>query len=207
MRLGEAAAQLPTWTLDLMHSLHWGIIALDSVLRPKFVNRAAECLLSNADGLRLDRQGLHAAHSWDAHRLRETLARALQGTGGELRVRRQSGEPDWIVSVGPTQLPTLADQGARGVLVHLLDPAARPFCTVGRLQALFGLSLAEARVAQALLTGLSTGEIAVRHTVSISTVRTQVERLYAKTATAGRSQLLILLQSASALPEGPTAKA
>ena len=202
VRLGEAAAVPPAWTLDLLHGLSWGIVALDGALRLQFVNRAAEGLLAKADGLRLDRQCLHAAHPWDAHRLREVLAQALHGSGGELRVRRPSGEPDWIVSVAPAR----GDKGVRPdlgevrVVVHLLDPAARPSCPPQRLAALLDVSPAEARVATALLSGLSANEIAARNGVAVSTIRTQLEHLFAKTATAGQHELLALLQRVATLP-------
>lgn len=201
VRLGTMAGLAPGWALGLLQGLPWGIIVLNGSLRPVFVNGAAEGILAKADGTRLDGQGLHAAHPWDDHRLRKTLAQALAGTGGELRVRRPSGEPDWIVSVAPTRSPADRVRAVVHVVVHLLDPSSRPTCPPKRLQALFDLSPAEARVAVGLLSGLSAIEIATRHGVAISTVRTQLECLYAKTATAGWGELLSLLQNVSALSD------
>lgn len=200
VRLGEAAKLPWGWSLDLLHGLSWGILALDGDLLPVFVNRAAEGLLAKTDGLRVDRQGLHAAHPWDAHRLREALARALRGSGGELRVRRPSGEPDWIVSVAPTRELLDHLRAAVRIFVHLLDPAARPSCAPERLRALFDLSPAEARVATALLSGLHASEIATRHGVAISTVRTQVEQLLSKTGTERQLELRALLERIALLP-------
>ena len=197
VRLGTMVP--PAWTFDLLHGLPWSIVVLDGSLRPLFVNRAAEGLLATADGLRLDRQGLHADHPWDGHRLREVLAQALHGAGGELRIRRPSGEPNWIVSVAPTRGGQDDRPDGARIVIHVLDPAVRPTCSPRRLAALFDLSPAEAHVATALLSGLSAGEIAAHKGVAICTVRTQIERLFAKIGADGQQQLLALLQRVASL--------
>lgn len=62
-------------------------------------------------------------------------------------------------------------------------------------QQAFGLTAAETRLADALLIGQSPQEYADRTEVSITTVRTQIRALLAKTGASNMRTLLILLAS------------
>jgi DNA-binding CsgD family transcriptional regulator len=62
--------------------------------------------------------------------------------------------------------------------------------------AVFGLTGAEARVLCALLEGLSLSETAERYQISVNTVRTHVQRMFAKTNTNRQSDLIRLASSA-----------
>lgn len=93
--------------------------------------------------------------------------------------------PDQATTPGPAQLPRYL----------LLVPLPRaPLGTLGpQVADLFGLSAAELRVLEALLEGRSPGEAAEALGVSITTVRTHIQRLLAKTGTSRQVDLVRLL--------------
>jgi len=78
-------------------------------------------------------------------------------------------------------------------LVFVTDPERTPGSPLHRLADLYGLTPAESRVAQKLMAGLSTQEVADQNAVSINTVRTQVKSLLSKTDCRRQSQLVRLL--------------
>jgi len=84
------------------------------------------------------------------------------------------------------------------VLLH--DPARRVKPPVKRLRALFGLTGAEATLAQGLLDGRRLAEIAASRDVSVETVRTQLRSLFKKTGASRQADLMRILL---ALPEVP----
>lgn len=61
------------------------------------------------------------------------------------------------------------------------------------LRALFDLTPAEARVASGIAEGLSLGQIAARHAVSVETVRVQAKAIFAKTGATRQAQVAALL--------------
>lgn len=61
------------------------------------------------------------------------------------------------------------------------------------VQSLFDLTPTEARVAGSLAEGLTLGQIAERHKVKMSTVRSQVRSVFAKTGSSTQSQIVALL--------------
>jgi PAS domain-containing protein len=103
----EQQARPPTWTMDLLDGLPWGVVLLDARQKPVFVNREAEHMLRMADGLRLDRRGLHTDHPEDAQRLRRLLAGAVAKLGDiapgtmDVQVRRPSGARELLLTVVP----------------------------------------------------------------------------------------------------------
>ncbi|MBG0796616.1 helix-turn-helix transcriptional regulator [Methylocystis sp. L43] len=82
--------------------------------------------------------------------------------------------------------------GGLGVLMitHLTRPATLDAALV---QSLFDLTPTEARVAGSLAEGLTLDQIAKRHKVKLSTVRSQVKSVFAKTGSNRQSQIVALL--------------
>jgi DNA-binding CsgD family transcriptional regulator len=72
-----------------------------------------------------------------------------------------------------------------------------------RLGALFGLTPVEAGLVADLLADLPPAEISERRGVAISTVRSQLRSIFAKTGTTRQSALMNLVNCCLMLPEGP----
>jgi DNA-binding CsgD family transcriptional regulator len=85
------------------------------------------------------------------------------------------------------------NQAARLVLVTLRAAEASPLVDAGTLISVFGLTPAEARVAVALSTGASIGEITVELGVKEPTVRTHISRLLDKSGAANQREFVALL--------------
>jgi DNA-binding CsgD family transcriptional regulator len=91
--------------------------------------------------------------------------------------------------------------GGFGVL--LVTPVSAPAApAIALVQGLFDLSPAEARVARGIAEGLTVDQIAVQQGLTSETIRTQVKRVFAKTAVNRQSQLAALLASVPTIPMG-----
>jgi DNA-binding CsgD family transcriptional regulator len=80
------------------------------------------------------------------------------------------------------------------LVITALSAGASPQAAL--IQALFDLTPAEARVAQAIAGGAQPAEIAKQQGVRIETVRTQMKGVFAKTGTARQAELALLLSGA-----------
>ena len=82
---------------------------------------------------------------------------------------------------------------AKGVVVTFIDPNDGVELPLDLLQTAFGLTPAEAKVAQRIACGDSLEEIAERHRVSPGTVRGQLKAVFQKTQTHRQARLVSLL--------------
>jgi DNA-binding CsgD family transcriptional regulator len=193
--------------LQLMPS---AAVLLDSRQHVVHANPAAETLLRNGDGLACSSNGgLHLSAALpDEHvALTRTLAQALRvadGSGdmlGEpLRLTRLSGAAPLLVVPVPLPPPAFSlwelSDTAR-LLVLVIDPNARNLAAAAALQAAFGLTTAEARVATLIGSGLSGPQAAQVLGVSPATVKTHLGRCFEKLGVRSQVELARML---SALP-------
>jgi DNA-binding CsgD family transcriptional regulator len=185
-------------------------LLLDGRGRVTLANTAAETLVRTNDGLCFDRDGglqLAAAMPAETAALTKTLAQALAvaaGTGdalGEpLRLTRPSGALPLLVL--PVPLPPPAFElwnllAPARVLVLIVDPAAQSDGKGFAIQSAFGLTAAEARVAELIGSGLSGPQAAATLGVSPATVKTHLRRCFEKTGVHSQVSLARML---AALP-------
>lgn len=193
--------------LQLMPS---AALLLDSRQHMVHANPAAETLLRNRDGLACSSNGglqLSAVLPDERAALTRTLAQALRvadGSGdalGEpLRLTRLSGAAPLLVVPVPLPPPAFSlwelSDTAR-LLVLVIDPNARNLAAAAALQAGFGLTTAEARVATLIGSGLSGPQAAQVLGVSPATVKTHLGRCFEKLGVRSQVELARML---SALP-------
>jgi DNA-binding CsgD family transcriptional regulator len=108
-----------------------------------------------------------------------------------MTVPRPSQRPSFHVLVTPLHLsPILPSAQQPAAVTFISDPECQ-FDTPGQaLGHLFALSHAEARLAAVLVKGCSLREAAEELGVSLSTVRTQLKKLFEKTGTKRQSALI-----------------
>jgi DNA-binding CsgD family transcriptional regulator len=166
---------------------------LDAKAHLVHANPAAEALLRSRDGLTCSRNGglrLSAVLPDEAAALFKVLARALKVADGSsdelgepLRLTRPSGLRPLLVIPVPLPPPAfslweLSD--APRILLLIVDPSARNLAVAPALQATFGLTNAEARVATLVGSGLSGPQAAQALGVSPETVKTHLARCFEK---------------------------
>jgi DNA-binding CsgD family transcriptional regulator len=194
------------WGEESLEHLTVGVIVASAEARVLFANRAARRVLDRRDGLRLENGTLRAATPALNASLRSLVASAARtgngnGTfpGGALPVGRASSARPLDVVVSPLRSPALLGRGA--AIVFVSDPDAQPRSLNGALRRLYGLTNAEARVAERLCCGESLEEISDDTATSLHTVRTHVKRALMKTGTTRQAQLVALALGLAASPD------
>ena len=129
----------------------------------------------------------------------QRATRALwQLLGGSVRIEelrqapravRNSGERPLIAHI--RTFPGLEGEAVGLLTLVDLDERFTPNCAI--LQAVFGLTKAEARLACELACGDTIEDIAEEHGVSISTARVQLKSIFAKTGTNRQAELVAVL--------------
>ncbi len=173
-------------------------LAVDRTNRILFANPLAAALLQARRGL-VSRAGQCVAADPADTQAVATLIRQVTsgGSGGLLRLRAAPGEaPLTLMASRP------ADAVQPGVaLLFLLDQAARQDrAKAGLLQVMYGLTAAEAEVAEAAARGETAAGIAVQRGTSEATVRAQIRLVLEKTDANNLRQLAMMI---SALPDVP----
>ena len=195
------------WTADLLEHLPSGIFLLDKDGRISHANGRGQVLLASRDGL-VSRAGkLVAIERTVSQRLDAVLHRCLSSTrrGGDVLIPRIAGSA-WLLSVCPlsgTPAELFAAEPACRAWVCVSEPSAARSGLAARLGILFGLTPAQQRVATAPLDGLSPGDIAEAHGVSVATVRTQVQAVFSRVGVQRQADLMRILGAAAALPSLP----
>ena len=96
----------------------------------------------------------------------------------------------------------IGDDGEVGILVFLQSLPALPHLFLEAFCNRHGISPREQEVIGVLLEGLGTAEMADRLNISEHTIRDHLKRLYRKTGTRSRSELLSILSTARMEPSG-----
>ena len=191
-RLGLERAQAAVAVLDAL-----GLPA--AILRQSGDVMAASNALDTLSTLIMPQAwgGIHIAHPTANALYRETLAQMRSGNLRALRsIPVPAGQtyPAAVIHVLPMR------GGARDILagseyLMVVSTVQAQVANSSLLNALFDLTSAEARLADRLLTGQSLDDIAVLHGVAITTIRSQLSSIFAKTGTSRQGQLVALLSS------------
>jgi DNA-binding CsgD family transcriptional regulator len=164
-------------------------------------NRAARQLSEADDGIVLSSEGVKLLHPSDAHRLQRLLAAAFGAMqsakatpGGTMLALRPSGKRPFIILVSPLSSEPFALTSLRpAVCVVIADPDRQEALPTERLQALYGLTAAEAKLAMRLAMGDELKSAAERLGISYSTARTHLAAIFRKTETRRQGDLIKVL--------------
>ena len=120
-----------------------------------------------------------------------------------LLLHGRSGGAAMRVQAATLELPLSSATAPRHcVLLALTAGAAMPAPPAALMRQAYGLTPAEARLAEALLQGLSLREAAQQLRLSYETARTRLKQIFGKTGTHRQSELLSRLQRELAVPIG-----
>lgn len=204
--LAEARSQA-----QVPHALFDGWVhaafVLDRTGRVVTMNRRAEALVARDSGVALSRLG--RPYSFDARSSRaldaaiatcRTLSGAgvpgEEGPGGLLLPRRDGGSPFHAALWPVASLADLGLTAASGqILLVVSDPDSTPPDAIRWIARRFGLSPAEARLAGAVIDGMPLADAAEQLGIRLSTARTRLKTIQAKTGCRRQLDLVRLAMS------------
>ena len=166
------------WLAAMLDEIDYGLLLLSDEAHVLHANRVARAELDDAHPLQLLDGALRARRLSDV----APLHAALQGaTKRGLRKLLALGEPGQHATISVVPLGRLGSDGRNAILVIL---GKRHVCAELAVQGFAhsrGLTPCEARVLAELCAGRPPAEIAARHCVAISTVRSQIGSIRLKT--------------------------
>jgi DNA-binding CsgD family transcriptional regulator len=201
-----AAAQSRTRSLaHLLDQLEGGVIVTDAAARPLFLNKRAEHIVGERDGLTIER----AAATWsDTRRLRQAIAALADARNGliengragserrRLRIDRPSLRPPLMLTLVPiARLGAATMSGIAPDVAIFLKALASPVrIDRSAVSDAFGLTRREAEIAAMIGEGCHLEGIAAAPEVNIATVRSHLKRVFSKTDTHRQSALASLVR-------------
>jgi len=193
----------------LVDRLRTGVILCDGAGRIAWTNKAGVRMVEQGNHLSLINNRLHAGSPVDKPVLARLLSVRKAGRAGHGIMLGTIGSaarsPVQILSIS-TNGGTAADLADNDMIALLL---MKPGDTAGLSEAaiseLFGLTLAEARLAVALCHGMSVSDYADARGISVGTARVQLKQALAKTQTHRQADLVrqIAGSVAAQLADGP----
>lgn len=173
-------------------------------------NSAARQILLKSDGLMLSGSHLASNRPSETKVLHDRLAAVASGKAGAensaytiLTVSRPSGLAPFILLIAPLRGTVGAGTDGAPMALVLVGDLEWPIPDHARqLRLAFDLTEAEADVAMALTEGAEPKEIARQRGVQLSTIRTQIKMIFAKTGAARQTDLVKLIARLPSLSRG-----
>ncbi|MBT5110350.1 MAG: PAS domain S-box protein [Rhodospirillaceae bacterium] len=192
---------------DAINRLPLGVAVVDVFGHPLHMNKVAQAIVDQDDGIKVSRDGLQGEQNGQLINLKDAFERQPNqkrkkkrgAGGGAVSIDRPSGNRAYSVVVTPLRTESrYFDSDRPAALVFLNDPEAVPDLKETQLSSLYGLTPAEARLAKLLAQDLSLAEASEELGVSQHTVRTHIKRIFSKTITERQSGLIRVLLSGPA---------
>jgi DNA-binding CsgD family transcriptional regulator len=171
----------------MLNEIDYGMLLIADNQRVLHANHVASADLDDQHPLRLEAGELHARHPRDAAPLHDAIVGACQR--GKRRLVTLGEEPQ-RVTIAVVPVPTIDQTTPSGALVMLGKRQVCQALSVEAFARCHKLTPTETAVLMALCSGTRPTEIAMNHGVALSTVRTQVSSIRAKTGTENISSLV-----------------
>ena len=173
----------------LVDELVHGVVLVSATGQVQYVNRAARAELGRLGALGLAREGLQTCNPADGRLLQAALAQAAQGKRSLITLAGDGRS----LQLAVVPLREAPDGASAHVALVFGRSTVCETLMFGMFARRHGLTPTEQQVLGVLCEGFSTPEIAVRMRVAVSTVRSHVRSLCAKTATCGVRELVNLV--------------
>jgi DNA-binding CsgD family transcriptional regulator len=179
---------------QILESLPSGLVIVDEQGRSEFANAAALHIFSDKDGLDICSGKLQARPQQQAELLAIIRQTIDLGRHGAIALVRPSGKP--AIQCVVTRLAMNCGESPANLIarpraaVYLADPTQPLETPEQLLQRIFGLTQAEARILERLVYGRTPEQAASDNGVELSTVRTQLKSIFAKTNTTRQPELV-----------------
>lgn len=188
----------------LERALDWladGVALIRAGGRVLYANDSFRAIARRSDGIAL-RQGTIQLVGVDARaRLNAAIAAAFERGGGapgmsavtDFPVPRPDGAPPYLLSIRPLLQGKREAPGEPRAIVFVRDPLNHKAADIRTLREVFGLTEAEACLAQALQAGQQLADYARDHAVSLNTVYTHLRRIKEKACCNRMTELICKL--------------
>ncbi len=193
-----------------LQRLNFGVLLTTSDGRVLFMNAAAESMIQDQDGLRIIGGRIQGCRGDETSRLASLIASASPSRnierariGSEMSIAKERSGQAYSLSVTPLYRMQTPDANRATVLILISDPLRSPTLPAMRLQLLYKLTPAEARLAMALARGASLQTFATERKLSVNTVRFQLRQVLEKTDTKRQAELVRLLLTAAPVRDLP----
>ncbi len=197
-KVATSSSSLHLAAVDLLDRLPIGVIMTDRDGHVRLVNRRAELLLAERDGLSVDRANIIRANTIEQTRVLHDLIRvcAYESKPDDdynndrnygISINRPSGKPSLSVLTAPV--------GAQrpGSVLFVSDPEQPLTISSGVLSSLYGLTPAEARLVLGLVAGRQVEDLSEEVGTSVHTLRTQLKNIFRKTGTKRQTEVVKLV--------------
>ena len=193
-RKGSAAA-------ELLNHLQAGVILLDARGLVIFANDSANLIFRREKALKLTSKGIRAMSPAEDKKLGRLVAEAVSTgsgrgfrAGGTMAIERESLTGFLHLLVTPLHLHTIQFGKTSPVAaIFITDTDRKALAPPRLLVQLYGVTHAEARLAQLLASGASIKEASEKLNVSQSTLRSQLKSIFGKTNVNRQSELVRML--------------
>jgi DNA-binding CsgD family transcriptional regulator len=205
-RLGSLGA-VQQCTTELLDYHPAAVLLLDERKRIVYANRSAEAFRFEGDGMTLTADGITALRRHDNDCLQRLIAQALSpaalpsaSPGGVMRVFRPSGRRPYGVLVAPVsrRYPALSTLRPAVCILITNPDSEKPMPGYG-IQAVFGLTEAETRLAMLLAAGEDLRSAADKLSITYGTARVRLAEIFQKTDTRRQGELIKVLLTTLAL--------
>jgi DNA-binding CsgD family transcriptional regulator len=190
--IGESLERTLDWLAD-------GVALIGADGAVVYANESLHEIARDADGFRLKQSGIEFFDPQARQRFGAALAAVLRLKSGDVEhggadfVAARSAHPQpYLVSVRPLLAARASPPASphAAAIVFVRDPLAGGTAATGTLRELFGLTEAEAALAQALQSGVALTEYARQRALSLNTVYTHLRRLREKTGCSRMAELI-----------------
>jgi len=192
----SALAEAILNALDLLTA---GVVMVNSASQVLFMNRVAEDILSECDGLEIVSDILQVSTDGSLIPIQEMLQTHARFSGHRASevvsacIRRGSGTPLTVVVRTASARAGNGNSANATTLVFILDPDRPVGISRADLHQLYGLTYTESNLVNWLMDGKTLEECRVLLGVRPSTVRMHLRNVLGKTGTASQGELVWLL--------------
>jgi DNA-binding CsgD family transcriptional regulator len=179
--------------LATMNLLNLGILIVDHEFRIIFANDYATRILRSLKGAGTrSSPSMHRAYGIGPFdkRLRDAIADGGCGVDGLLALTG-AGNNSMIVRIVPYSGDEPGRESVSGSILFVSDVGATPDLDLRPVASLYGLTRAESRLLEALLSGETIGSHARNGGITLNTVKGHLSQLFRKTQTCRQSELVI----------------
>lgn len=185
---------------NVLDLIDFGLLLYRERNAPVFANQAARRIFAERDGLDLGHKGL-VFENREAQRQFDALLQAVCApaqaitlrSGGIVLATRASGEKPYSVMAVPMRGRSSGMIEDVHAAVFVFDPTVKTTSAVGLFASSYGLTPAEATLAQDIAQGMSLDEFSAKRGISRNTAKTQLHAIFAKTDTSRQPELVSLL--------------